>query len=693
MISIDQFVKITKEVGIATIWIDVKGEKMNIISPNLISVFDTVFEELINDVSTKAIILTSAKKDFIAGADIKSFKAEKKGDFIQVLMKGHESLNRIANSPKPIIAAISGTCYGLGTELSLACHARIISDEGNSKMALPEVKLGLLPGAGGTQRLPRLVGITNALDMMLTGKNVFPYSAKKIGLVDEIVPKSKLIAAALILANRMIEGKFKRTVPRTIADKFLNHTILGNAIVYHQAKKTVYKSTQGNYPAPNLIIECVKYGMKEGISKGLKFEAEKFESLMLGEVSKELIDLFFIMTENKKNPYPSERVKVSNIGIIGGGFMGEGIAQVSIDADFTVMIKDLNETVLENAKKAIWQGLSQKINKKIITQIAAEKKIGNLRSTIDNKDLKNSELIIEAIVENLQVKQKIIQEIESIDNTKRIIASNTSSLSILDLQSKSKYPENIIGMHYFSPVSKMPLLEIVTTEKTSKAAIATAYEVGMAQGKTCIIVKDGPGFYVNRILAPYLNECLLMLEEDIKLEIIENVFQKLGFPVGPFKLMDEVGLDIIVHATNANIEYSSKRIGYKPNSILEQMFKAGYSGKKNLKGFYNYDSKSNKRLSLNSEIGSFIKNQTTKNAELQDIKDRALYLMLQEASLCLNEGIIANKQDGNLAAIFGIGFMPFMGGPFRMIETMGENNFKNRLKELSSKYGVRFNQL
>ena len=433
--------------------------------------------------------------------------------------------------------------------------------------------------------------------------------------------------------------------------------------------------------------------MKEGISKGLKFEAEKFESLMLGEVSKELIDLFFIMTENKKNPYPSERVKVSNIGIIGGGFMGEGIAQVSIDADFTVMIKDLNETVLENAKKAIWQGLSQKINKKIITQIAAEKKIGNLRSTIDNKDLKNSELIIEAIVENLQVKQKIIQEIESIDNTKRIIASNTSSLSILDLQSKSKYPENIIGMHYFSPVSKMPLLEIVTTEKTSKAAIATAYEVGMAQGKTCIIVKDGPGFYVNRILAPYLNECLLMLEEDIKLEIIENVFQKLGFPVGPFKLMDEVGLDIIVHATNANIEYSSKRIGYKPNSILEQMFKAGYSGKKNLKGFYNYDSKSNKRLSLNSEIGSFIKNQTTKNAELQDIKDRALYLMLQEASLCLNEGIIANKQDGNLAAIFGIGFMPFMGGPFRMIETMGENNFKNRLKELSSKYGVRFNQL
>ena len=212
-------------------------------------------------------------------------------------------------------------------------------------------------------------------------------------------------------------------------------------------------------------------------------------------------------------------------------------------------------------------------------------------------------------------------------------------------------------MHYFSPVSKMPLLEIVTTEKTSKAAIATAYEVGMAQGKTCIIVKDGPGFYVNRILAPYLNECLLMLEEGIELEIIENVFQKLGFPVGPFKLMDEVGLDIIVHATNANIEYSSKRIGYKPNSILEQMFKAGYLGKKNLKGFYNYDSKSNKQLSLNSEIGSFIKNQTTKNVELQDIKDRALYLMLQEASLCLNEGIIANKQDGNLAAIFGIGLM------------------------------------
>jgi 3-hydroxyacyl-CoA dehydrogenase/enoyl-CoA hydratase/3-hydroxybutyryl-CoA epimerase len=693
MLEITRYVNIVKEDGFAIINIDVQGEKMNIISPELIEVFDEVFEQLNQDSDTKAIILTSAKKDFIAGADIKAFKAEKKGDFLPIVRKGHESMFKIERSKKPIIAAISGTCYGLGTELSLACHARIISDEPHSKMALPEVKLGLLPGAGGTQRLPRLIGVSGALDMMLTGKNIFPHAAKKMGLVDEVVNKNKLISAAKSIALRLMQGTYRRSIQKPLFTRLLDHTALGNYIVFRQARKTVMRATQGNYPAPFEILHCVQYGLKQGMQNGLAMEAEKFETLMLGDVSKELIGLFFAMAENKKNPYPQYVKQIDQLAIIGAGFMGAGIAEISMDAGIKVILKDLQSEVITAAKKNIWVALDKKIKKRIATENQALKSIGLVSGTLEYKEISSADLVIEAVVEKMEVKKQVIQEIESACQPGVIFATNTSSLSIKEMELHAKHPENIIGMHYFSPVPKMPLLEIVTTEATSKEAIATAYELGIRQGKTCIVVKDGPGFYVNRILAPYLNECLLMIEEGVDIETIDKIFVKKGFPVGPIKLVDEVGIDIVVHATNANKAYAAKRKGYLPNKGLEKMFESGFLGKKNKKGFYHYDPVTGKSKGFNTEVYSFFGGKRKNELAIQLIQDRALMLMLQEAVMCLQEGIIANKNDGNLAAIFGIGFPPFSGGPFKMIEAMGENQFKEKLSSLASQCGDRFNQI
>lgn len=693
MLDSTQYVHIVKEDGFAIIYIDVQGEKMNIISPELIEVFDEVFDQLNKDTDTKAIILTSAKKDFIAGADIKAFKAEKKGDFLPVVLKGHESMFKIERSKKPIVAAISGTCYGLGTELSLACHARVISDESHSKMALPEVKLGLLPGAGGTQRLPRLIGLSGALDMMLTGKNVFPHAAKKMGLVDEVVNKNKMIVAAKSIAEQLLQGTYRRNAQKTFLTRFLDHTSIGNYIVFSQARKTVMRATQGNYPAPFEILHCVQYGLQNGIQKGLEMEGEKFESLMLGDVSKELIGLFFAMTENKKNPYPECIKRVDQLAIIGAGFMGAGIAEISMDAGIKVILKDLKTEVIAAAKKNIWAALSKKINKRITTENKALKSIALVEGALDYKEIDGADLIIEAVVEKMEVKKQVIQAIESACQPGVIIATNTSSLSIKEMEAHAKRPENIIGMHYFSPVPKMPLLEIVTTEATSKEAIATAYELGLRQGKTCVVVKDSPGFYVNRILAPYLNECLLMIEEGVAIETIDKAFVKKGFPVGPIKLLDEVGIDIVVHATNANRAYAANRKGYRPNKGLEKMYEAGFLGKKNKKGFYHYHAASGKSKGINEQVYGFFGGKRNNALAIQVIQERALMLMLQEAVLCLEEGIIANKNDGNLAAIFGIGFPPFSGGPFKMIEAMGETQFKEKLISLTSQCGDRFNQI
>jgi len=695
--------------GVCTIWMDQKKEKINKIGPDLIGLFEEVFSELDKDDSIKAFVLTSKKKDFIAGADIEAFqKVEKPGDWKPIAQKGHAILNQIEKSKKPIVAAIHGNALGAGLEIALACHARIASNDKSTKVALPEVKLGLLPGGGGTQRLPRLVGLQAALDMMLTGKNVFPYPALKMGLVDKVVHVSSLQNAAQKMALELVGKPIKRernelnletvkagfpAIQKALTGLVLEAPLV-NKIVFTEAKKMVDKQAHGNYPAPYKIMECVEIGWNQGIEKGYAAEVEKFEELILSPVSRQLINIFFAMTDKKKNPYGEDKVKhVHRLGMIGAGFMGAGIAEVSMDDDMHVLLKDINQEMINSAYKTIYNDYNKKVSKKAMTKIELEEKMALLSGSLNYSDLDNQEIIIEAVFEDLKLKQNILKDVEANAKPNTIFATNTSALPIKAVAANAKNPELVIGMHYFSPVPKMPLLEIIKTDKTADWVIATCFDVGVRQGKTVIVVNDGPGFYTTRILAPLMNEAQLMLDEGGDILQIDREMNLFGYPVGPITLSDEVGIDVGAHIMSGELmqEMLKQRPDFKVSKTLLEISKAGYKGRKNKKGFYKYD-ENGKKVSgqVDPNIYSFYGDNARKKFDANEIHMRCGMAMVNEAALCLEEGIIENPLDGDIGAIFGLGFPPFRGGPFRYVDTLGAQQVVDILNDLAATHGARF---
>jgi len=693
MIKSDLF-RLEIEEGIATIWIDSQKDKMNIVSPSLIGDFENVFKEIETNEDIIGAILISAKKDFIAGADIKSFKGEKVGDFQPFSRKGHELLQKIEDSKKPIVSAIHGTCYGLGVELSLACNSRVCSNDSKTKLALPEVKLGLLPGGGGTQRLPRLVGLQASLDMMLTGKNIFPSKAKRIGLVDEVVHQSKLHNAAKKIVLSIIKNNFQRKkVKKSFTVKLLDGTSLGRSVVFSQAKKTVLRLTKGNYPAPIEIIECVKIGLQKGLKAGYEAEVIKFEELILSNVSSALRNLFFTTTDKKKNPYKVDLKNTQKIGVIGAGFMGEGITEVSINSGMDVLLKDLDDEMIHQARKNIWENLNRKVKRRQMSKVSAKTTAQKAVGQLDYKGFNNIDVVVEAIVENMTVKKKLIKELESICKDDFIFASNTSSLPLTEMSEEAKNPENVVGMHYFSPVTKMPLLEIIKTNKTSEQAIATCYEIGKRQGKTCIVVNDAPGFYVNRILCPYLLEALILIEEGVRIEQIDKALKNLGMPVGPVALLDEVGIDVGVHVMSGNMtDLIKDRDGIKLNYSMPKMLEDGLSGRKSKKGFYNYVKKKGKvkKGKVNEGVYKYFDSPVAKKINDKEITERCILILLNEAVWALEEGIIENITDGDIGGVFGIGFLPWSGGPFSYMNQTGISNIVDKMKHYQNLYGNKF---
>ena len=507
--------------------------------------------------------------------------------------QGHALLNRMAAFPKPIVAAIHGATLGGGLEVALACHYRIASDDPKTVLALPEVKLGLLPGGGGTQRLPRLVGLQAALDMMLTGKNIYPRQAKKMGLVDDLIHPYGLLQAAKKAALDLADQPLKRKKKQPLLAELLESTSLTRSIVYKKATELVQKQTWGNYPAPFKIIECVKAGMEKGPAAGMEAETKKFGELVVSPQSRELIQIFLSMTAMKKNPLKDRVRPVRKIGILGAGLMGAGIANVSATNGMEVLLKDVSYDAVGQGEKAIWQDLDGKVKKKALSPFQRDVTFSRITGTMDYRGFEKADLIIEAVFEDLELKRKILAETEASMKEDAIFASNTSSLPIGGIAAAARRPEQVIGMHYFSPVPKMPLLEIIVTEKTADWVRATALDVGIRQGKTVIIVNDGPGFYTTRILAPLLNEALEVLNEGGDIKEIDRAMRQFGYPVGPIALLDEVGIDVGAHVSKVLGPLFAAR-GAQPNTAMERLFQAGYKGRKNNRGFYLYGDRSGK---------------------------------------------------------------------------------------------------
>jgi 3-hydroxyacyl-CoA dehydrogenase / enoyl-CoA hydratase / 3-hydroxybutyryl-CoA epimerase len=678
--------------NVAIITLDTPGEKVNKLNEGLIDEFSAILDKLQSDESIEGVVLVSGKEEnFIAGADIGMFKSRETAEELEGLSRtGHEILLRIEKFRKPVIAAIHGSCMGGGTELALACHYRIVSDHSSTKIALPEVKLGLLPGMGGTQRLPRLIGIQKALTYMLTGKNMYSYQAHKTGFANELVHRYALISAGISAVKNLKGKKPANPDKRNLSEKIVEGNPAGRNIIFRQARKRTLNETKGNYPAPLRIIESVKFGYDHGFEKGIENEARLFGELAVTPESRALVQLFFGITAAKKNPFDFEKKEVKNIGILGAGLMGAGIAEVSIEEGYHVWLKD---QTLENAMKGqsgIRNNLDQKAGKRIITSFERDERMSRVYPTTSYDGFNKMDLVIEAVFEDLELKRQIVKEVEEACSEYTIFASNTSSLPITEIAANAKRPENIIGMHYFSPVQKMPLLEIIKTKQTADWVTATAYDIGLKQGKTVIVVNDGPGFYTTRILAPYMNEALLLLEEGAPAEQVDDAMKQFGFPVGPIALFDEVGIDVGAHVAGVLGELFHGR-GAKTSNKAKELMDAGFLGRKNRKGFYHYEEGSKKKKEVNIDVYRFFGGVERQKFKVEEIQQRLAMIMVKEAVLCLHQEILQNPGDGDLGAILGLGFPPFLGGPFRYLESMGIDAAVDLLDTLENDHGPRFN--
>ncbi|EHR42161.1 fatty acid oxidation complex subunit alpha FadJ [Alishewanella jeotgali] len=677
---------------VAVITMDIPGESMNVLKASFADEIDAMLKQLANDSTLKGVVFISGKKDsFIAGADISMLDACQTAEQAETIAAmGQQMFDRLEQLRLPLVAAIHGPCLGGGLELALACHVRVASSSPKTVLGLPEVQLGLLPGSGGTQRLPKLVGVQKALDMILTGKQLRAAQAKKLGLVDEVVPESILLDAAV---KKALAGKPRREAKKqSLLDKLLENTGPGRKLVFSQALKQTLKKTQGNYPAALRIIEVIQTGVEQGYQKGLAAEAKAFGQLCMTPESAALRSIFFATTQMKKESGAGDAKprKVRKAAVLGGGLMGGGIANVSATkAGVPVRIKDIAEQGINNALKYRFDILNKKYKKRFISKAEMQKQLLLITGTTDYSGFHDVDIVVEAVFEDLSLKQQMVADIEQHCAEHTIFASNTSSLPIHKIAEKAARPENVIGLHYFSPVDKMPLVEVIAHDKTSAETIATTVAFARKQGKTPIVVKDGAGFYVNRILALYMNEAANILLAGEPVEKIDRALVKFGFPVGPVTLLDEVGIDVGAKISPILTAELGER--FAAPAAFDKLLADGRKGKKTEKGFYLYGKAAKKGKKLVDESVYAVLGVTPAPAlNGEEIASRCTAQMLNEAVRCLEEGIIASARDGDIGAIFGIGFPPFLGGPFRYIDKLGVNNLVATLRQLESRFGSRF---
>ena len=696
--SIQESIKLSGQGDIAVVEFDMVGEKVNKFSTPMMTRLKDVIAE-IKKSSYKVVIFKSNKpKIFIAGADIEEIKnLNGEEQFAKAASMGQEIFNELEDLSQVTIAAVNGACAGGGCEFILACDYRIASDDNSTRIGLPETKLGILPGFGGCIRLPRVVGLAASLDIILAGKLVNAQKAGKIGLVDLVCHPAILMDQAQKMAKDLIKDgakKRRKTFQAKDMPTKIMESFIGKPIVFSKARQGVMKLTHGHYPAPLKVIDIVSstYGSSNR-EKSLKTESEGFGKVASTDISKNLIHVFYLTEMVKKQTgVTGSAVKakeVKGLGILGAGTMGGGIAYTAADKGIEVRMKDINFDAIGKGLKHARDLWMKEVKKKRITSFEFTQKMDRVTGTTDYSGFKNLDVVVEAIVEDMEIKKKVIGETAKNMRPDAIIATNTSSLSVNEMAAGHPAPQYFAGMHFFNPVNKMPLVEVIRGEKTSDETIATIFELSKKMGKMPVVVKDGPGFLVNRLLLPYMAEAAFLMQEGMSIEVVDKAFVKeFGMPMGPFALMDEVGLDVCIKVLKIFKKAFGSRVEMAP--LMDKLATSGRLGKKNGKGFYQYDEKGY-RTEVDPTVYTDLGIPAATNPlTTKECIERGVFAMINECGLALIEDkIVETPHEVDLAMIMGTGFPPFRGGLLKYADSLGTKYICDQLEIYAAKGAAR----
>ncbi len=688
--------------GVGVLWFDVPGRPLNVFNRQVLADLEAALDRVDADSAIHVLVARSAKSSgFLAGADLHEFaKVQSAADATALSALGQAIFDKVARLRVPVVAVVQGPCLGGGLEFALACDYRLVVDRHNTQLGLPEIELGLLPGWGGTQRLPRVVGLERAFKIILGSRRLSATDAGRWGLADAVATEQTMARELDHLLHRAEqEGKRQLAAPsrRSWRQWLLETNAVGRRMLFRGTERYLRRRVPEDMPAPREALEAMRVGLRDGLDAGLAYEREAIGRLAMTPACHNLIALFFQREEARKLPAEwKEGEPVRRLGVVGLGVMGAGIAQLAAIRGVEVIVQEANEEALGTGLLRVAALFEKAVERGILAREEADRKLSAFRGGVNWKDFDSVELVIEAAVENLEVKRALFRELDRRTPPQAVLATNTSSLTVAALQEGLAHPERVAGMHFFNPVHKMPLVEVVRTPATNDQAIAAVARLAIALGKTPVVVQDSPGFVVNRILMPYLNEAVLLVSEGLSIRSLDATMTRFGMPMGPLELLDQVGLDVAAHIARSLQPAFGDR--FPPNPGFELMRQKGWLGQKSGVGFYHHRGK---KKQVNFLAENALRAAYSKSDEdlaevlphavtMQQARDRMVLLMVNEAAMCLGEGLTAQAETIDLAMVLGTGWAPHRGGPLRYAHDRGVDAVIAALEELARRLGPRF---
>jgi 3-hydroxyacyl-CoA dehydrogenase/enoyl-CoA hydratase/3-hydroxybutyryl-CoA epimerase len=677
--------------------LDVAGKSVNVFNREVLADLEAALDHLKNDGSLKLLGIKSAKPSKpIAGADLNEFtKVSSPSEAKALSALGQRVFGKLADLPATTLIVVQGPCLGGGLEFAMACDYRLVIDHPKTQLGLPEVELGLIPGWGGTQRLPRRIGLERALQVILGGRRLSAREALRWGLADSLAHGEADMADALrklgdiaVKRGKQPCGKLPK---RNWRQRLLESNPIGRNLILRGAERIMQRKVPDDFPGPAEALAAVRIGLAKGMQAGLAYEQEAGARLMSTTACRNMINIFFQREQARKAPKDESIPKVRRVGIVGAGTMGAGIAQLAALRGFEVVVQEVDQAALAAGMNKIADLVDKAVERGVLSRAEADEKLAGLGRTTSWEGFGEVDLVVEAVLEDLPLKQKVFRELENRCRPEAVLATNTSSLVVAEIQTVLRHPERIAGLHFFNPVHKMPLVEVVRAPATDQTTLERARQWASDLGKTPVIVKDSPGFVVNRILMPYLDEAARLVTEGMAIERVDQTMRRFGMPMGPLELLDQIGLDVAAHVARSMPEEVSKR--FPPNPVFQKMFERGWLGQKSGIGFYLYEGKKQRPhaaiLPILREQSKELLGSLPPATQLREARERMVLLMLNEAAACLDERL-ADADTIDLAMVFGTGWAPHRGGPLHYLKERGEAAVAKSLRSFVARLGPRF---